>query len=315
MLLYKITLGGDMMTRSSDINTLAIEMMRFQYEDLSSHMKIKYYIEKMNFFYDELKRLSYENYDGSSLSQGYKKTVRLLNDIEWHAPIHYICHVEDGFIHSENIITEIINMAYEEILCGSLDREFDYTGHCGEATCKIKKLCKKFGLEHQIIEINPLFDKKSYSPFEEMLGDSIRHYASLITLNDKKYLVDITYRQFFMINQNNINRIGVPYLNSCNPGFFMIKNESYKKIAQHLVNFGWIEATDQNLKAYFDGFAISFRNGIYYEDMKDFIFKTDYQVEDYISFLKGNESQSEKEPVFSLGRQMRPLKGYNNKRK
>lgn len=204
-------------------------------------------------------------------------------------------------------------MAYEEILYGSLDRGFDYTGHCGEATRKIKKLCEKFGLEHQIIEINPLFDKSLISPFEEMFGDSIRHYASLIKLNDKKYLVDITYRQFFMINQNNINRIGVPYLNSCNPGFFMLRNESYKKIVQHLINFGWIEATDQKLKAYFDGFAISFRNGIYYEDMKDFIFKTDYQAEDYISFLNGKGSQLEKESVISLGRQMRPLKNYNNK--
>ncbi len=304
-----------MMTRSSDINTLAIEMMRFQYEDLSSHMQINHYIEKMNFFYDELKRLSYENYNGSSLSPDYKKAVSIMNDIEWNAPVYYICHVEDGFIHSGNIITEIINMAYEEILLGSLGRILDYTGHCGEATCKIKKLCEKFGLEHQIIEINPLFDKKSYSSFEEMFGDSIRHYASLIKLNDKKYLVDITYRQFFMINQNNINRIGVPYLNSCNPGFFMMKNGSYKKIAQHLINFGWIEATDQNLKAYFDGFAISFRNGIYYEDMKDFIFRTDYQAKDYISFLNGKGSQLEKEPVISLGRQMRPLKSYNNKRR
>lgn len=95
----------------------------------------------------------------------------------------------------------------------------------------------------------------------------------------------------------------------------MIKNESYKKIAQHLINFGWIEATEENLKAYFDGFAISFRNGIYYEDMKDIIFKTDYQAKDYISFLNGDGSQLEKEPVISLGRQMRPLKSYNNKRK
>ena len=303
------------MTRSSDINNLAIEMMKFQYEDLSSHMQIDHFIEKMNFFYDELKRLSHENYNGSSLSPSYKNAVNLLTDIEWHAPVHYICYVKDGFIHNEDIITKIISMAYEEILYGSSDGVLDYTGHCGEATCKIRRLCKEFGLEHEIIEINPLFDKKSYSPFEEMLGDSIRHYASLIKLNDKKYLVDITYRQFFMINQNNINRIGVPYLNSCNPGFFMMINERYKKIAQHLINFGWIEATEENLKAYFDGFAMSFRNGIYYEDMKDFIFKTDYQEEDYISFLNGNGSQLEKEPIISLGRQMRPLKIYNNKRK
>lgn len=303
------------MTRSGDINNLAIEMMRFQYEDLSSHMQINHYIEKMNIFYDELKRLSHENYNGSSLSQNYIKAISLLNDIEWHAPVYYICYVEDEFMNSGSIITEIINMAHEEILYSSLDSIFDYTGHCGEATHKIKRLCQKFGLEHQIIEINPLFDKNFYSPFEEMLGDSIRHYASLIKLNDKKYLVDITYRQFFMINQNNINRIGVPYLNSCNPGFFMMKNENYRKIAQHLINFGWIEATGQNLKAYFDGFSISFRNGIYYEDMKDFIFKTDYQVEDYISFLNGKGSQLEREPVLSLGRQMRPLKNYNNKRK
>lgn len=303
------------MAKRIDLNTLAIEMERFQYEELSSHMQINHYIEKMNIFYDELKRLSYENYDGSDLSQDYKNTVSLLTDIEWYAPLHYICYVKNGFIHNEDIITEIINRACKKVLYGCLDKEFDYTGYCGEVACEIRDLCKKFGIDHQTIEINPLFAKKFYSPFEGMLGDSVRHYASLIKLNNKKYLVDPTYRQFFMINQNNINRIGVPYLNSCNPGFFMMQNESYKKIAQHLINFGWIEATDQNLKAYFDGFAISFRNGIYYEDMEDFIFKTDYQVEDYISFLNGKGSQLEKEPVISLGRQMRPLESYNNKRK
>lgn len=303
------------MTVSGDINNLAIEMERFQYEDLSSRMQINHYIEKMNIFYDELKRLSHENYDGSSLSQDYKNTVSILTEIECHAPVHYICHLEDGFIHNDDIMTEIINNSCKKALYGYLDREFDYTGYCNEADCEIRDLCKKLGIEQQTIIINPLFDKMSYSPFEEKLGDSVRHFASLIQLNNKKYLVDPTYRQFFMVNQNNINRIGVPYLNSCNPGFFMMKNESYKKIAQHLLNFGWIEATDQNLKAYFDGFAISFRNGIYYEDMKDFIFKTDYQVEDYMSFLNGKGSQLEREPVLSLGRQMHPLKNYKNKRK
>lgn len=303
------------MIHSNDISTLAIEMEKFQYEDLSSHMQINHYIEKMNIFYDELKRLSYENYNGCSLSQDYKNTVSLLTYIEWKAPVHYICYVKDGFIHNEDIITEIINNACKKIFYGYLDRKFDYTGHCGEIDYEIKDLCKKFGIDHQTIIIDPLFDKMSYSPFEEKLGDSVRHFASLIQLNNKKYLVDPTYRQFFMINQNNIKRIGVPYLDSCNPGFFMMKNESYKKIAQHLINFGWIEATEQNLKAYFDGFAISFRNGIYYEDMKDFIFKTDYRAEDYISFLNGKGSQLEKEPAISLGRQMRPLKSCNNKRK
>lgn len=304
-----------MMAKSNDINTLTIEMERFQYEDLSSHMQIKHYIEKMNIFYDELKRLSHENYNGSSLSQDYKNTVSLLTDIEYHAPVHYICYVKDGFIYNDNIITEIINRSCKEVLHGYLDKEFNYTGYCNNVDCEISGLCKRFGIDHQTIIIDPLFDKMSYSPFEEKLGDSVRHFASLIQLNNKKYLVDPTYRQFFMINQNNINRIGVPYLNSCNPGFFMVKNENYKKMAQHLINFGWIEATELNLKAYFDGFAISFRNGIYYEDMKEFIFKTDYRVENYISFLNGKGSQLEKEPVISLGRQMRPLKSYNNKRK
>lgn len=307
------------MTENNDINTLVTEMKRFQWEDLTSHMQIKNYIKKMNYFYNELKRLSYENYNGSCLSKDYKSAVNLLTNIEFDAPIYYICFVKERFIFNEDmitdedIITEIINKAFKRVFHGYLDKNFDYTGYCSEVACEIGSICEKIGIENQTIIINPFFSKLSYSPFDEKLEDSVRHFASIITIKDKKYLVDPTYRQFFMINQNNINRIGVPYLNSCNPGFFMMKNESYKKIAEHLINFGWIEATAQNLKAYFDGFAISFRNGIYYENMKEFIFKTDYQAEDYFSFLNGEGSQLEKEPVISLGRQMRPLKSYNNK--
>jgi len=37
MLLYEIVLGGTIMTKSKDVNDLAMEMERFQYKDLSSY--------------------------------------------------------------------------------------------------------------------------------------------------------------------------------------------------------------------------------------------------------------------------------------
>ena len=93
------------------------------------------------------------------------------------------------------------------------------------------------------------------------------HAFNIVTINDKKYIVDLTYRQFFLRDRNSLERIGVCRLFNTLPGRFMIMNESRLNTAFKILKYGYVEMTDEHVKNYFDGFALSFRNATYYDEM------------------------------------------------
>ncbi len=74
---------------------------------------------------------------------------------------------------------------------------------------------------------------------------------------------------------------------------------------EKILKDGWIKSDEDILKHYLDGFAISYRNGIYYAQTKDYSYKTSYNAEDYIRFLKEEDSQINHEGKEALGFQKR----------
>ena len=87
----------------------------------------------------------------------------------------------------------------------------------------------------------------------------------------------------------------------------MIMSEERKKVAEVLLKRGWIELDQNVFKHYMDGFAISFRNGLYYEQTNDFSYTTNYTASDYEKFLFGADTQILHEGDEVLGYQKRPL--------
>lgn len=86
-------------------------------------------------------------------------------------------------------------------------------------------------------------------------------------------------------------------------------NESRKLTAKTLLEKGWIELTDVNCKNYFDGFALSYRNALYYEQLGKVDYTTNYTSDDYImKFVFGCDSQILREGKENLGIQKRMLK-------
>ena len=73
-------------------------------------------------------------------------------------------------------------------------------------------------------------------------------------ITNKRFIIDLTYRQFFQIHQNVISR----YLKSestPNIGLFINFDESNKDFAIELLKNGFVEATDENIKHYFKPFT------------------------------------------------------------
>ena len=108
----------------------------------------------------------------------------------------------------------------------------------------------------------------------------------------KKYLIDCTYRQFFTYRNSFLERIGLVGFGGCCMGTYMLMNESRKATASHLLKYGFIEMTPENIKNYFDGFIFEGRNGGFYaEKNKEFLDEDDYNVEysytDYLDAIDG----------------------------
>ena len=97
-------------------------------------------------------------------------------------------------------------------------------------------------------------------------------------------------------------------MQGCLPGTFILMDKEREEVAKKLLRDGWIELDEKKLKTYLDAFAISYRNGIYYETTNDYSFTANYTIDDYIRFLKGEDNQINHEGKESLGHQKRPSK-------
>ena len=137
------------------------------------------------------------------------------------------------------------------------------------------------------------------------------HAFNIVTINDKKYIIDLTYRQFFLKDRSSLERIGVFSLFNTTPGKFMTLNDSRKRTALELLKNGYIEMTDENIKNYFDGFALSYRNATYYDETLDFSFTTNYTPYDYMRFINEEDSQLNHEGIDRLGFQKKVLRNPN----
>lgn len=156
----------------------------------------------------------------------------------------------------------------------------DFTDDCLDASNKVKALCDQLWLEADIVGIYPgyLEDAKLYN------GNGF-HMFCVVKIGQAHYLVDCTYRQFFTLRQNFLERLGIVDLAGCKAGVFMTMDDERCRVADKILRDGWIKPEGDVLKHYLDGFTISFRNGLYYEQTGDFSYTTSYNVDDYIRFL------------------------------
>lgn len=160
------------------------------------------------------------------------------------------------------------------------------TDQCFKATYMGKSLCDGFKIYSKPIKIEPGFTDR-----EKLFDGHGYHFFLMVELASGEYIVDCTYRQFFRLDRNLHDRLGVYGLSGCNPGYYMLLDEGRKRVADTILKRGWIKATPDNFKAYMDGFALSFRNALYYERNGETEFKVPYTFYDYKRFLIGEDDQ------------------------
>ena len=176
---------------------------------------------------------------------------------------------------------------------------------CQLSSNVVKLVCDTMGIKCEKIKLDPAFTNKV-----RLYNGNGFHYFNIVWIDNKKFIVDCTYRQFFRTDTNLIDRLGVLGLNGCYPGIYMMQNESRKKTALELLKNGYVEYTSENMKNYLDGFTLSYRNGLYYEWLGKVDYNVSYTLDDYKRFILGEDSLLNYEPVECLGVQEIPLNNY-----
>lgn len=172
----------------------------------------------------------------------------------------------------------------------------DLSGMCYDCSKAVEIICNNLNIENKIIRIDPGFDR-----LLNLMDGWGYHYFNIVTINNKNYLIDLSYIQFFDINGCLLEKNGIYQRYGSSPGIYMVINEKRKKVAKTILSDSYIELTEDNMKAYFDGFSIAYRNAIYYEHLGVLDFSTNYTANDYESFIYGDDSQANHENINELG--------------
>ena len=225
-----------------------------------------------------------------------KNMSKLILICEQLLPNKYLIETNE-VIKQGNILEQIVLKTQTYL---NKDQKKDMQGTCLNSTLFTRKLCKKFNLPVYTFCLQPGFVNNPNSYFH-------RHYFNIIKYQDSYYLVDCTYKQFFLLKRCLLNRLGIPFLATPQAGTFMLMNEKREEVAKKILSDGYIEITSNVLKAYLDGFAISYRNGLYYEEYQDFSYTTPYTDIDYEKFLNGLDNQYNHETKKFLDYQRVPL--------
>ena len=199
---------------------------------------------------------------------------------------------------------EELTLDYPEIKGSTLDilKKATMSDRCTKSSAIVQKYCEKNNINSKRYIIYPGFKKDAH-----LFGKYRFHAFNIVNIYGKDYIVDLTYRQFFCKDQSSLERTGVFNLTGTLPGRFMIMNTSRLKTATKLLKDGYIEMTEENIKNYFDGFAISFRNGTFYDLKEDYSYTTNYSPYDYLRFINGYDSQYNHEGEEVLGYQRKKL--------
>ena len=278
-------------------------------------------LKKLEELLYKLKKMSLNHYINNKMDYEYMQLQFAICLIDKKMPIDYICDTTMTTVNIKNISKSNINFFTDgEILnyivnytrmhffnCSTIYEfnKIDTTNKCYDCSEYVKNVCSELGFDCERIIIIP-----GYSMHAEIFDCIPFHHFNIIKLRDKMYLIDCTYKQFFKSNKSSLERLGVPYITLPTMGTFMILDNKRKVVSDTILKQGWIEATDDNIKHYFDGFTISFRNGLYYEELGRVCYETNYTASNYKRFLKNNDSLLNYEDLDTLGYQMKPLKDY-----
>ena len=266
-------------------------------------------IEDLKKIYHRLKEISFVFYKENKLDKKYNNLIEIILDCENFFTNNYLINEKISLEKSNDSIKSIIYETRNYLNKFNRSKDinmFSFEGMCAYSSYKVKEICESKNIECYVLDIEP-----GYKEDINLFNGSNFHFFNIVKLNNNYYLIDCTYKQFFKVSKTFIERQGIINLSPPRVGTYMMMYDDRISLSKELLKNGYILLDDDTFKKYLDGFTISFRNGLYYENTLDFSYKTNYTVNDYINFFNGKDNQLNYEDKKMLGYQKVPLKDIN----
>ena len=296
------------------------ELLRKYYDKISKTKILDEKIELLNDLYKYIKSVTPDFFIDGKMSYYYKKLKPLIikceslfdgNFLIPNNPIYK--SVSSPNLSSNNYSSILDYIVYEtrKYLLNICQREdlskLHLANCCTISNCKVLNMLDHFGFEDTTYSI---IVTPGFVDMPQLFDGSGYHCITILNLDEKYFLIDCTYSQYFNLGQNSLHRIGLVDFMNCRPGKFMTMNNDRLNVAESLLTRGWIELNERTFKDYFDGFALFYRNGLYYELTGDYSYTTNYTAKDYRNFLEKKDSQLNYEKKHVLGFQRVPNSKY-----
>lgn len=149
----------------------------------------------------------------------------------------------------ENIIHKARRIIESECKCDI--KESALINKCDYATKVMTKLLEKEQIDYSWMETI------------DILGNDVLGHSFLtVNYDGVKYIVDLTYLQFFTKDRCRIELFkevdGITIL-APDPGYYYIENKDKKEIALHLLEQGYVKLDEDSAKVYLDSFYLTRR--------------------------------------------------------
>ena len=135
------------------------------------------------------------------------------------------------------------------------DNKYFFYNRCMECQKDLNKLLA----EH------PEISNKSIDTQYHMGLPVYQHVFNFVKIDGKFFIIDPTYIQFCDMNCTE-DVLGVPGAAGANPGMYLMEDGKKREFLHGLIRNGYFEATEKNIKMYFDSFVLANRNSNFYKN-------------------------------------------------
>lgn len=171
--------------------------------------------------------------------------------------------------------------------------DISMAGRCAVAQNYLSQLLNKLELSNKTFNVGSVLETDPIHALTEVAIPTIvdGKFCS------KEYVLDPTFRQFCLSEENRFERYNEEprwsvRKSTPHPGYFFNLTDEGRDFANNLICYGYFEATDDNLKQYFDPFALYVTSKEEYEDeaLVGKISSTDMSGEEYRERIKNSKN-------------------------
>lgn len=154
----------------------------------------------------------------------------------------------------EQTLDTLVSLIRDKV-CKLDDGTYSFYNRCAE--------CQK--TFNDIVGVNSRISNKSLDTQYNMGLPMFQHAFNLIKVNNRFFIVDMTFAQFCDISYTP-DILGIPGIAAGNPGFYLMDSSAKVEFLKQLITKGYFEATEENMKMYLDAFVLANRNSEFYRN-------------------------------------------------